>query len=91
MVPDPARAVDHVLAQLRLVERALHFPAVIIITGITADRRQTVRRQCQETGDTESPRDVLHIGVQAAVLMHDQHGRERTLAGGHDKVTAHFP
>jgi hypothetical protein len=36
-------AVDHVLAQLRLIEARLHRAPVVVVAGIPSDRREPVR------------------------------------------------
>ena len=71
------RAVDHVLAQLRLIEAGLQRAAVVVVAGIAADRRQAVGRQRDEARDGGAPRDVLDIRIQAAVLVNHEHGRKR--------------
>ena len=86
---EKARAVEQVGAQLGLVEIALQGAAVVIVARVAADRRQPVGREREETIDGGAARDVLDIGIEAAVLVDHQHGRERPRAGRLDEVTAH--
>ena len=86
-----ARAVDHVLVEARRLEAPLQRAAVVVVAGVAADRRQSVRRQGEEAGDAGAPCDVLDVRVQAAVLVDDDHGRERPVARRLHQVPAHRP
>ncbi len=88
---EKARAVDHVLAQLGLIQAPLHGAAIVVVAWIAADRRQPVRRQRQVPFDRGASRHVLDVGVQSAVLVDDQHRRKRSLAGRPYQVAAHPP
>ena len=85
------RTVDHVPVQLLRVQASLQRPAVIVVAGVSADRRQTVRGQREEPGHGRAPRHVLDVRIQAAVLVEDHDGREWSIAGGLHEVSAHGP
>ena len=84
------RAVQHVRLQLAAVETRLQFLAVVVIAGIAADRVQPVGGEGDKPFDRGAPGDVLDIGVEAAVLVDHEDGRERPVAGRLDQVAAHF-
>ena len=83
------RAVDHVLIQLRGVEFPLQRAAVVVVAGVAAHWGQSIRGQREESGHGGAPRYVLDVGIEAAVLVNDQHGRERAVAGRLHEVPAH--
>jgi hypothetical protein len=71
------------------LEPGLHGAAVVVVAGIAPDGLAPVRGQRQEALDGRAARHVLDVGVEAAVLVDDQHGRERALARGLHEVAAH--
>ena len=84
------RAVDHVLIQRCRIDAPLQRAAVVVVAGVAAHRRQPVGGQRQEAGDRGAPRHVLDVRIEAAVLVNDQHGRERPVAGRLHEVPAHL-
>src|SRR5678815_153863 len=62
-----ARAVDHVGAQLCLIEARLKRAAIVVVTRIAADRRQSVRRKREEASDRCTARHILDVGIEPAV------------------------
>ena len=57
--------------------------ALFVVARIAADRGQPVRRKGDEIGDRQPPRDVFDIGIEAAILVDDEHRRQlgRAFAG----------
>ena len=53
----------------------LIYPALFVIAGIAAHRTQAIRCQRDVTGFGHSPGDIFDIGIQPAILMHDDHRR----------------
>ncbi len=86
---EKTRAVEHVGAQLGLVEAGLQRAALVVVAGIAADRKQSIRRQRQEALRGGAPRHVLDVGVESAVLVDHQHGGERPLSARLHQVAAH--
>ena len=82
-------AVQHVGAQLALVETGLQRAAVVVIAGIAADREQAVRRQREKSLDCAAARHVLDVGVEAAVLVDHQDGGEGAVPGRLHEIAAH--
>ena len=62
-----------VLEHLIPVALGLHFAAVIIIARIAAERVKRVRGERDVAGKRRAPRDILDVGVEAAVFVHDNH------------------
>ena len=84
------RAVQHVGAQLRLVELGLHRAPVVVVARIAAERRQAVGREREEALHRRAPRHVLDVRIQAAVLVDHQHRRQRPVARRLHQVAAHL-
>ena len=82
-------AVEKVRAQLAAVEAPLHLLAVVVVAGIAADGRETVRRQREKPRHRGTPRDVLDVRIQAPVLVDDENRGKRTRAGRPDQVAPH--
>ena len=68
---------DEILARLRLVELAEQRARVVFVARITAQREQRVRRKRDEVFQRQTTRDVFDMRIQAAVLVNDQHHRQR--------------
>ena len=83
-------AVRHIGAQLVLVELGLERATVVVVTGIAADRKQSIRCQGKETFNRAAPCHVLDVGIEAAIFVHHQHRRERSVALGLHQVAAHL-
>ncbi len=49
--------------------------ALSLVGGRAAERRQQIDREGEEAFEREPARDVLDVRVEAAVLVHDDHGR----------------
>ena len=86
-----ARAVEHVGAQLALVETGLQRPAVVVVAGVAADRGEAVGREGHEALDRGAARHVLDVGIEAAILVDHQHRRERPRPARLHEVPAHLP
>ena len=84
-----ARAVQHVGAQLALVEAGLQRAAVIVVAGIAADGKQAVGRQRQKPFGRGAARHVLDVGIEPAILVDHQHDGKRPVALGLHQVAAH--
>ena len=72
----PVRRGDEVLAHLAAVDLPEQRRGLLVVARIAADRGQPVGREGDEVGDRQPPRDVLDVRVEAAVLVHDQDGRQ---------------
>jgi hypothetical protein len=86
---DEARTVQHVGAQLRLIELGLHCAPLVIVSRVAAKGRKTIGCERDEAFDRGAPRNVLDVGIQPAVLVNDEHHGPRTLPGGLHEVAAH--
>ena len=84
-----ARAVDHVGAQLALVEAGLQRAAVVVIARISADRRQPVGSKRQKPLGRDPAGHVLDVGIEPAVLVDHQDGGERPRSARLHQVSAH--
>jgi hypothetical protein len=71
------RRGDEVLARLGLVELLEQFARLVLVTRVAAEREQRVGREGDEAVQRQPARDVLDVRVQAAVLVHHQHQRQR--------------
>ena len=49
----------------------MHVTALVIITGITAERGQGIGSDGDKTGEGQSAANVFYIGVETAILMDD--------------------
>jgi len=83
------RAAGHVGPQPALVESRLEVAAVIVVPGVAPDQREPVGREDKEGFRREPSRHVLDVRVEAAVLVDDEGGRERTRAARLHEVAAH--
>ena len=83
------RAVQHVGAQLRLVEFPPKRARFVVVAGIAAERREAVGRERDVAFDRGAPRDILDIGIQSAVLVDDEHRGPRPLPRRPHEVAAH--
>ena len=90
MIFDEPGAVQHIGAQLGLVELRLQRAAIVVVAGITAERRQAIRRQREKTIHREPARDVLDVRVEPAVLVNHQHRRPGSVALRVHQVAAHL-
>src|SRR5581483_4433634 len=70
---EPSRRREKVLEHLRAIELAEQLQALLVVAGIPAERGQGVGRERDEIGDREPPRDILDIGIEAAILVDDEH------------------
>jgi hypothetical protein len=75
-----ARRGDEVLARLALLQLGEQLARLVLVAGVAAEREQRVGREGDEAVQRQPARDVLDVRVQAAVLVHHQHQRQR--AGG---------
>jgi hypothetical protein len=82
---------DEIFCQLALVERPLHRLAFVVGARIAAQRGQPVRCQRGEAGDGDAPRDILDIGVEAAVLVDHHDTAAPAAARGMDEIAADSP
>ena len=83
-------AVDHVLAQLLLIQGALHGAAVVVVAGVAADGGQSIGSQGHESRHRGSARNILDVGIETAVLVDYQNRREWAGADGLHQVAAHL-
>ena len=60
---------DEVLEHLRTVHLPELHGAFLVVAGKSADRGEAVGRERDEVRDGEAARDVLDVGIQAAVLV----------------------
>ena len=76
-----------------------HFPAVtlrlkraavIVITGITAEWVERIRRKGDIAGLCRAPGDILDMRVQAPVFVHDQNAGQHGAACGAHEIAGHF-
>ena len=65
---------DEVHKQLAGVKLGLHVTALVVVSGIAAQRSQPVRGERREACDGEAARHVLDIGIEPPVLMHHDNG-----------------
>ena len=84
-----ARAVEHVRAQLGLLQAGLQGAAVVVVAGIAADGREAVGRQRQEPLGGGAAGDILYIGIEPPVLVDHQDGGEGAGPGRLHQVAAH--
>ena len=84
-----ARAVDHVRAQLALVEAGLQRAAVVVVARISAHRREPVGGERQKSFGRGSASHVLDVRVEAAILMDHEDGGERPRRIRLDEIPAH--
>jgi hypothetical protein len=73
----PARGGDEVGAHLGLIELHEQRPRLVLVTRVAAPREQRVGREGDEAVERQAARDVLDVRVQAPVLVHHQHQRQR--------------
>ena len=82
---------DKVLGHFFPIALALQCSAIVVIAGITAERRERVRRECDETGNGEPPRDIFDIRIESAVLVYHNDAGQLVISPGRPrKVTAHY-
>ena len=62
---------EEVLGQLGPIQLLLHGAAIVVIAGIAAERGQAIRGERHEACLRDPARDVLDIGVEAAIFVHD--------------------
>jgi hypothetical protein len=86
----PLRAIEHVLAQLRLVELRLHRAPVVVISRIAAQGRQPIGREREESVHRRAPSHVLDVRIQPAVLVDHQHRRPRPVPRRLHQIAAHL-
>ena len=72
------RCSDKVLAGLAGVELAKQLARLVLVARVAAQREQRVRRHGDELLQRQAARNVLDVRVEAAVLVHHQHHRQRT-------------
>ena len=72
----PLEGGDEVGPRLVRVELLEEGAGRVLVARIAAERGQRVGGQRRETGERETPRDVLDMGIQAAVLVDDEHAGE---------------
>jgi hypothetical protein len=70
---DRRHAVGGRLAGRQLPE---HLARLVLVGRRAAERRQEVGRQRDEAFQRQAPGDVADVGVEAAVLVHDDDGRQ---------------
>ena len=85
---EPPERGDHVLARLRLVERAEQLARLVLVAGIAAEREQRVGREGDEVLERQAAGDVLDVRVQPAVLVHDEHARQLAVGLGRPNEVA---
>jgi hypothetical protein len=51
------------------------FPGFVFIVRVATNGGESIGRQGNEILGPEPPGDILDVGIQTAVLMHDQHAR----------------
>ncbi len=71
---------EEIVHQLHRVDGLLQLAALVVVAGIAADACQPVGGQREVASLAKPPRDILDIGVEAAILVHDDHCGQ--LAGG---------
>src|SRR3546814_9843058 len=72
-----------------LVELAEQRARRVLVAGVAAEWEQRVGRERNESLQRQSPRDVFDVRIEAAVLVRDQHQRQRPAGlGGFDQVAA---
>ena len=76
---DPVCCGDEIFSSLRAIELAEHLGRLFFIAGIPADGRQCIRRERDEVRDSQTPRNIANVRIQAAILVH--HQDRRKLAG----------
>ncbi len=89
MALDEARAVQHVGTQLRLVQLRLQGAPVVVVAGVAAERREPVRCEGEEAFQRRTPRHILDIRVEPAVLVDHEHRRPRALSRRVHQIAAH--
>ena len=72
----PVRRGEEIGPHLGIVDLAEHLPALLIVARVAAERRDSVGRERDIALDSEPARHVFDIGIEAAVLVHDQDGRQ---------------
>ncbi len=71
----------HVFLHLGAVHRAEKLAALFVITRITPDRGQAIGGQRHVASGGKTAGNVLHIGIEAAIFVHHQNGRQAAVAG----------
>ena len=66
---------DKILRDFFAVQFLLHGPAGIVITRITAGGIECIGGESHETGQSHSAGDVLNVGIEPTVFMHDDNAR----------------
>jgi len=68
---------DHVLLDLRPIQRALQLPSFIIVSGVAAHRVQRIGRKRDKARFGDPAGNIFDIGIEASILMHDQYRSRR--------------
>jgi hypothetical protein len=75
---------------LRCIELGEQGTRLVLIARVTAERRQRIRRKGDKIEHCEAARDVLGIGIQAAVFVDHHHARQfATRFRGAREIAAH--
>jgi hypothetical protein len=76
-----------VFGHLRAVDLLEQLGTILVIAGIAAHRRQPVGRHGHEACHRQPSRDVLDVGIEAAILVnHDDRGELAARRGGPHQI-----
>ena len=62
-------AVKHVLLELRLIQAALQYFAIVVVTRIASNGIESIRSQGKETLCGKSASYILYIRIEATIFM----------------------
>src|SRR4030095_9461074 len=78
------RRGDEIRPRFRLIELGEELARLVFVAGIAAQRIEPVRRERDEIVDGKTPRDILDVRIEPAILVYDEDsgklsGRVRSL------------
>ncbi len=75
MLAQEGHGGGEVLRHLFAITLALQGPAVVVITGVTAERGECVRRERDEAGNGKPSRHILYVRIESPILVDDDDAR----------------
>ena len=65
--------------------------AFLIVSGISANRRQAIGRERHIAFSAQTPRDIFNVGIQSAILVHHENGRPFSAGRGAHEIALDRP
>jgi hypothetical protein len=84
-------AVQHVGAQLGLIQPRLQRPPVVVIPRIAPDGEEPIGGEGEEALHRDAPGHVLDVRIEAAILVDHEHGRKRARPRRLHQIAAYLP